>query len=154
MPDERKCRRPDWVEGTPITLEQSDDGAEQVWHFPKPTREFRIRTGGLSVGVSPVETNRRFGPRFWSLQAEMQAAVEVDVQSLPEGEVGRAMEAQYRAIAAVAVDLLSRNYDAPDDDLVDLLPVIPNDDHNREIWEAIYMHAMGIAPKPLPAGNA
>ena len=152
MIDEASRQRPDWIEGNPIKLEDGQD-----WHFPKITKEFRVharspRDAAFGVGVSPVETNRRFGAAFWAKHRAMTEAI-ANQPANGSDEAAEAAVARFQAVADVAWDLLERQYTLSEDELVELLPLILGDEDNKAVWDAIIDHALGISPKPSPAGN-
>lgn len=138
MIDEASRRRPDWVEGEWIKLE---DG--QRWSFPRPIIRLNLREndGVLGTERPQAETNRKFGDRFWALHSNLLAALQ-----------GDDMDAIVLAFAEAALDLLRRNYDLATEDLEDVLFFVLNDEANTSMWRSIGDVVRGIGPKPSAAG--
>ncbi len=131
--DEAALRRPEWVEGVAIRLA---DGAE--WHFPKPLFElFPVvaENGSVELGGKPT-----FDAGYDDLLESYLASVD------PLDRV--------KALFALAVDLLKRNYTLAPADYQRLLRFHgPNTTH-QATWAQIASVATGSSPKPSPVGDA
>ena len=137
---ESTARRPDWVEGVPILLENGEE-----WHFPRPIMQFRLSLDGGPPTPKPtsLDTNRRFSEAFWIKQSSLRDSM-IRGAGLPLGEA-------VPLIGPLAVDLLKRNYDLTDDQALDLV-LFGADAANLEMWDQIIRVVLGIAPKADAAG--
>jgi hypothetical protein len=126
--DEAGKRAPGFREGVRVRL-----GDGQGWHL-KPPRVRYTPTRG-------EDGRLRFGPRQrddGEYQRLLDAAAEAD-----GGSIG--MDTALSLVAHV----LQSNYTLSDDDLVVLLPFLPDDPANEEMWSDAYAAAVGsIRPKP------
>lgn len=134
--DEPSLRRPDFAGGVPIML---SDG--RAWTFPRPEMsDLYFRPG--PDGKPALAAGLTFGPEYEELVEEYLAA--------DDGA------AELKALAALAMDLLSRNYALGPADFRALLRVRragdPGEAENRAMWEAIADVALGRGPKPMPIG--
>lgn len=136
MLSESALRRPEWVEGEPITLA---DG--QVWHFPRPVLG--------DFGFARDETGNTYLTRNWTWGQEYTRLVDAYLAS--DGVETRV------ALFDLAYDLLSRNYAVAVDDCRTLLTVVVGDDDrarvNDAMWSTIAAVALGRAPKVTPVGS-
>ncbi len=132
MLDEQALRRPDFVGGTELLM---DDG--QKWSIAKPVLKFRPKpiNGKITLGGGPT-----FGPEFDELMDIILGVTEVE-----DGET-------LRARFEMTVRLLQRNYDLTDEQACSLISFEPNSDEGRARWSAITDALIGIVPKePTPA---
>lgn len=117
--DEAALRRPEWTEGTKVRL---CDGQE--WTFPRPVIGF---TPVRKDGVWTAEQRPPYGDEF---QAEKTAylAMPRDTMDQYVAWVGKRIN--------LAAELLYRNYDLTDDQLVELLDM-SDDDQCIDMWNQI-----------------
>ena len=130
------CRRDDWISGIDIQL----DGGEP-WTFPVPRNRYVFRMIDPAEGdkfenlkvvrePSTSDDNRLYSQKFWDAQAVFRAfAVKIDENTK--------QEAFGRAAFGLAADLLRRNYDLSDDQVMALLTIRLGDDSNKSMWLAI-----------------
>jgi hypothetical protein len=137
--DEQALRRPGFQEGVPIQLE---DG--QLWTFPRPvmvgaSRFVNVRPDGsvAVVGIPEFEPGQ-FGPDYL---AKVEALFSASYQ-----------DEEQPAMAALAVDLLLRNYDLKGKDFRQLLRFHEGVELYGPYWQPIIDVAVGNAPKPSPIG--
>jgi hypothetical protein len=138
--DERALRRPEFVEeSVPIAL---CDGQE--WYFPVPPGEFFPVTldGDLAVGGG-------FGPgydaKLQALAAAWRGVAEAEAGAGARGEHYAAVN---KAVMALGIDLLLRNYDLDVAQVGTLLRFRPRDPANAEMWRQVADAAKGITPPP------
>jgi hypothetical protein len=132
--DEAAKRCSTFVEGVPVVLA---DG--QAWHFPKPTIDL-FPAIGPDGKVTDLAGKPSFGPEYDDLMdAFHQAATPAD---------------QLKALFALAVDLLGRNYDFSPTDYERLLRYRAGDPACESTWQKVVDVALGIAPKASPVGGA
>lgn len=141
MPDEKALRRPEFSEDSvPIRL---CDGQE--WYFPVPPGEFFPVTldGDMACGGG-------LGPEY---DRKLEALGDVS-RRLAEAGDGVA-EVDYaafnKALMALAIDLLRRNYDLDIGQVGTLLRYRPRDPATQEMWQAIARVAKGLADPPKPS---
>jgi len=133
--DEVALRAPGFTPGVPIRLA---DGQE--WSFPKPVVKLcpvLDDDGAVSIGGVPS-----FGPDYDDLVEAWYAS-----HSLGPPD-------QIKAMFALGVDLLKRNYTLTPADLRRLLRFHGADAADQQTWEQIADVATGKSPKPSPAGGA
>ena len=133
--DEQALRRPEFTEGYRVTL-----GDGQEWTFPKPTLRFfprKAADGSIGMGGG-------FGH-----DAEYQALRDELIET--DDENGYDL---MRIQVSIAALLLLKNYDLTNDHLSMLLPLVPGDDANEEMWSNLMPVMMASPPKPLADGSA
>jgi len=132
--DETALRRPEFAGGVPVQL-----GDGQVWTLPKP---------GLMLRPEFGPDGR---PTFGKFRPAWGEDYEAKVDAFLEASDGFD---QIVALLVLAVDLLERNYALDDGAIGQLLPRIIGDEANDAMWEAVRDVALGVGPKPTPAGSA
>lgn len=141
MLDEKALRRPEFSEDSvPVTL---CDGQE--WYLPVPPGEFFPVTldGDLDICGG-------FGPEY---DAKLQALADAAERLAEAGAAaaGEQYQAVNRAIMALGIDLLLRNYGLTIEQVATLLRYRPRDRANVEMWQAIGRTARGIVDPPKPS---
>lgn len=136
--NELALRRPEFVEGVTITL---SDG--QAWAFPLPVVvDYYPRRG--PDGKAYVSQGFDLGPVYDDLLEQYVAAED------PATELA--------VLAALAFELLARNYTLTFQDLRHLLrikpPGHPEREANNAMWGAVADTVVGVAPKPSPVGSS
>lgn len=136
--DEPSLRRPEFRGGVPITL-----GDGRPWTFPPPELDALCVTldGDGRPTVAPAS---RFGAAYDDL-----------VDAYLEAEPGLG---ELTALAALAVDLLGRNYALEPRDYRRLLRFVPGEspegEASRAMWHDISGVALGRGPKgPTASGS-
>ena len=129
---EARWRKPG-AKGVKILLADGDE-----WIFAKPRVGLNATIDQDGRLTYAEKTVRSFGPDYDKLVDEFLEAVD----GISEAE----------ALLALAVDLLSRNYDLTPGELLPLLPRWFDDPENAAMWAAIGDVALGKAPKPIPVG--
>lgn len=125
MMDEAALRRPDFDETTSVPVVLGDG---QAWHLPKPmlwTFIPVVRDGKATAGATGS-----FGPAYDALVERLDDAEEFG--------------AKVEALFDLAIDLLRRNYDIPDDRYARLLPFRPADEANQRMWQEVLAVARGF----------
>lgn len=132
--DEKALRRESFTEGHKVTLA---DGQE--WTFPKPIlRFFPART---EDGRTIMGAEHGYDQAYEGLRDELIEVASVDVYNSTRIQV------------EIAGLLLLRNYDLSNKHLRTLLPLIPDDDANDEMWANLVPVIMANPPKPTPVGS-
>jgi len=129
---EAERRKPEWCEATGEWIALR----EGLWLFPKPVVEYFPR---FVDGRAMFATGTNYGAAFDSL-----------VQTVLDSET---VGDYYQAVFGLAVDMLRRNYDLSDDDMVALLRTTKGSEDDDERWRQIVAVANGNAPKLSPAGE-
>lgn len=132
--DEQSLRKPSFKADVAIQLCDS-----QLWYFPRPVLEFAVGFGD-DGSVKMVPDGTSFGQAYGDLyDAFMNATAGSD---------------QVNAGAALAVDLLRRNYSLEPSQLSRLLRYRSNDAENAAMWQAIVNVAIGNeGPKDEPGDD-
>ena len=140
---EEDRRRKDWIEGRNILLEN-----DQEWSFPLPVIAITLSLDGSEPisGPDTKDTSRRFSKSFFD---RSEALLEF-VRS--KADDGLTLLDYAKAILPLAADLLRRNYDLSDAEIVKLLTFVPGNDRNAKMWDDIGRVAMCIGPKADPVG--
>ncbi len=125
--DERTRRRPDFGAGEPIVLA---DG--QAWHFPRPVVSL-FPIVGPDGRLADLGGRATFGRDYDDLLRQLHTA---------PGPVD-----QLRALFALAIDLLTRNYELTGPELSRLLEYRDGDPENASTWSRIAEVATGNNPK-------
>lgn len=120
-PEEAAKRRPEWTEGPKVKL---CDGQE--WTFPKPVLGFKPARN--PDGTWGAAERAPYGQEY-------QDAVDRYVAIDPKTEADFLQMIGQRI--NLAAELLFRNYDLTDDELIDLLDV-SDGDVNVEMWQRIH----------------
>lgn len=128
---ESERRREGFRGGVPIALA---DG--QPWHFPRPIIDL---VPAFDAAGEVVDLGGRFAEDY---EAKLEAFYEAADAT-----------ARIRALMALAVDLLRRNYDLTPEELRGLLRYRVGDPENTARWRAIGDVAQGNGPKRSPAGD-
>jgi hypothetical protein len=131
--DEVALRRPCFTSGVPIRLA---DG--QHWQFPKPT-----------IDLFPVV--RADGEVAVGAAATFDVGYDERIEAFFRARVLGPAE-QLQALFALAVDLLSRNYDLELGDYRRLLRFHAGNEGYEAMWQEILDVALGAAPKASPVG--
>lgn len=109
----------------------------QAWHFPRPTID--VFPAFRDDGAVELAGRPSFGPAYDDLiDAFHQAATPAD---------------QLRALFALAIDLLGRNYDLAPADFTRLLRFRGGDPECEATWQQIVDVALGRGPKACPVGG-
>lgn len=141
MLNEQELRRPEFSEeSAPITLCDGQD-----WSIPIAPGEFFPVTLDGDLAVSGG-----FGPEY---DAKLKALADAGRTLAEAGREakGEHYHAVNRAIMALGIDLLLRNYDLTIDQVGTLLRYRPRDVANTEMWGAIADAARGVTPPPKPS---
>lgn len=134
MLSEIERRKECFTEGNKVVLANG-----QEWTFPKPRLRFiphRGVDGKLGLGAVPT-----FDQEYRTL---FTALIEVDKDK--DFEV-------WSLRIQIACHLLLANYDLPDADLAELMPVIFDDESNMEMWANLSPICLSTPPKPLTDGS-
>jgi hypothetical protein len=131
MLDEVALRKPEWVEGYPVTLA---DG--QIWHIPRPKFRFKPKFVDGKVEIGGGAT---FGP-------DLEKETEV-LYGIVDAEPSEYMRVKF----AMAVRLLGANYNLTAHDFGELIVLEPGDQASDARWEELSAALMGTPPKPSPA---
>lgn len=150
-------RRRDWIAGHEVWL-----GNGEKWTLPIPRHQYVFALidgakGHAADNLRPVrkpteaDDNRQFSAKFWDAQAEFRTFFAGVTESTTAIEFGQSS-------LRLAADLLRRNYELTDEETLDLLPVVPGDERNVQMWIELAQVILAApldqpADAPAPAGE-